>query len=112
MDRCIITDDVILLLPIHMLSSSVLHTYMKALTQQQIQLYDSKLLTGTTAGPSLKHEAIWNSTVATQGRQPPVAGDNGRTTFSENQEAVAQVEGGGAALQPGSGFDVDAEPVD
>lgn len=70
------------------------------------------LLTVSAASPSLENKAVWHGAISTQRRQFPVANGDRRDASGEDQQVVAQVEGGGAAFQFGTGLDADAEPVD
>ena len=79
---------------------------------QCLNSHYGELLTVSAASPPLEHEAIWNGTVSTQRRQLPVSNDHRRDASGEDQQVVAQVEGGGAALQFGTWLDIDTEPVD
>lgn len=79
---------------------------------QCLNSHYGKLLTVSAASPPLEHEAIWHSAVSTQRRQLPVSNDDRRDASGEDQQVVAQVEGGGAAFQFGTWLDIDTEPVD
>lgn len=63
------------------------------------------------AGPALKNEAVGHGAVSPQRRYFPVADSDGRDASGQHQQVVAQVQGGGAALQLGSWLHADAEPV-
>lgn len=71
-----------------------------------------RLLTVSAASPPLKNEAIWHRAISTQRRQFPVADGDGRDASGQDQQVVAQVQGGGAAFQLGTWLDTDTEPVD
>lgn len=68
-------------------------------------------LTVSAASPSLEHEAVGHGAVAAERRQLPVADGDGRDASGEDQQVVAQVQGGGATGQLGSRLHAHDEPV-
>lgn len=68
-------------------------------------------LTVSAASPSLEHEAVGHGAVPAQRRQLPVANGDGRDAPGEDQQVVAQVQGGGATRQLGSRLHAHDEPV-
>lgn len=65
-----------------------LHFIKKAKNNEPFHFYIS-ILTVTTACSSLKHKAVVDWPVSPQVQQIPVANDDGRQVFSDDQDIVA-----------------------
>lgn len=70
-----------------------------------------QILTESTAGPALEDEAVGHGSVPAQSRQLPVADHGVGGASAEDQQVVAQVEGGRSALQLCSRSHANTEPV-
>ena len=58
-------------------------------------------LTVSASGSSLEHESVGNGSISAQVWEAPVADDDRGDVPGQGQQVVAQMEGGGAALQLG-----------